>query len=113
MGNTSRKTYQILLSSRKIKIQHGEVPLLAPMIEPSIGANNQPVLNISTAVVHASQLLRTPTMKEVIADTNAYNMGANRTPLVVNRTGIDGTTPDLSISLISSVAICSPTPSYG
>ena len=49
-------------------------------------------------------------MQELVVDTTPYNMGANRTPWIIIRTGIDGSTPYYSGSGNSDVASCtSPT----
>ena len=88
--------------------------MLDTSTEPSIGANNQLDLTISTVVVQAPQALKTPTMEEVIAIMNAQNMGVNRTHRRVSRTDIDGNTPSPSSSGISAEGSCpSPTPPYG
>ena len=54
--------------------------------------NNKPDLTISTRVVQAPNVLKTPTMEEVIMIMTSYNIGANRTPWRVIRTGVDGST---------------------
>ena len=54
-------------------------------------------------------MLKTPTIEEVVSATTVYNMGSNRTPQRVSRTGIDETTPAPSRSRIRDVDLFSPT----
>ena len=89
-GNLVVKTHQSLFSSWKIGIIHEEIPLLDPTTEICIGANNQLDLTISTGVLQAPKVIKSPTMDEVITITTVYNTGANRTPWGVSRTGVDG-----------------------
>ena len=72
-NNPAGKNHQNLLSSLKIGIRHKNVPVLNPLMEASIGASNQPDLTISTGIIHAPQVLNTPTMEEVIANMTDYN----------------------------------------
>ena len=113
LGDPARKKHQNILSVQRNDIRHEEVPVLASMTEPSIGTNNQPDLTISTGVVHVLHALKRPVTEEVIADTTAYNTGANRTPRRVSRNGIDITNPSPSRSGSSSVSSCSLNKPYG
>ena len=88
--------------------------MFAPPTETIIGANNEPDLKISTGVVQAPQVLKTPVMQEFSTETASYKTGENRTPWSISRTGIDATTPASVSSGISAVDSClSPTPPYG
>ena len=88
--------------------------MLDPPFEPSIDADNQPDLTISTGVAQAPQALKTPAMKELVVDMDFYNTGANRNPQIVSNTAIYGTTTVTSSSEIIAVDICiSPTPPSG
>ena len=62
-GNSAVIYHQTLLSGRMIGIRHEEVPVLVPPMEPSIIANNQPAMNVSTGVIQAPQDLKTPTLQ--------------------------------------------------
>ena len=62
-GNTIRKTHQNVLSSRKIGIRHEEVPVLDPLTETIIDANNQPDFTISNVVVQSLKASKTHIME--------------------------------------------------
>ena len=69
-GNPARKAHQILLIIRNIGIRHEEVPVLAPPMETSTGANNQPALTISNNIVQDPKVLKTPTIEEFIVNND-------------------------------------------
>ena len=108
-----RISHQNLLSGHMTGIRQEEVPVLVQPTEMSIAAKNKADMTISTGVIHTRQVLKTPTMKEFIMDTTPYRTGAKSTPKIMIRTGIDGSTPDVSGNVISAVDICpSTTPTY-
>ena len=55
--------HQNLLSSRIIGIRHEEVFVLTHLTDPRIGANNQPVLSISTGIVLDPHMLNLPVLR--------------------------------------------------
>ena len=81
------------MSSWKIGIGHGEVPVLAPPMEVIIGANNQLSLAISTGAVKAPKSLKTLVMEEFVAITTAYNTRANSNHWRVISSSFDVSTP--------------------
>ena len=118
------KTHQNLLSIQKIRIRQEEVPVLDPLIETNIVADNQKALKTSTGIVQAPKAIKTPKMEESITVMTAYNTGANRNPRRVIWTGvddstpvtsgtraIDGSTPVSGGSISSAVFTISPPPS--
>ena len=113
-GDPAEISHQNLLSIRKIRIRHEELPLLNPPTERIIGVKNRMAFTISAGFVQAPQALKTPTTEEVILVTTAFNKGANKTPRIFFRTEIYGTKPATSSSGISAVVSCpSPTPPSG
>ena len=84
-----------LLSSPKIRICHEYISVLPPLIEPNIGAKNQSALIISIGVVQAPQALHLAVVQETVADATLDNIGTNRYPRQIIRTGVDGITSAL------------------
>ena len=109
VGNSAGISHQNLFSGRMISIIQEEVPVLVPPTEPSIVANNQLAMTVSTGVIQTPQALKTTMMQEFILDTTLYNMGVNRNPWRFIRASIDGSTPDTIGSGPSTVDICPST----
>ena len=96
-----------------IGIIHEEVPVLVTPTEPSIITNNQLAITVSTGVIQALHAFKTPATQEFITVTTPYNMGANRTPQIFIRTGVDDYSPAVSGSVTRAISSCaSPTPPY-
>ena len=65
-GNSAGFSHQNLLRERIIGIRHKEVPVLVPPTEPIIILNNQTDRILSTGVIQAPQLFKTPVMQELV-----------------------------------------------
>ena len=56
-------------------IWHEEISVLPPPKDPSIGANNQLALSISTGIVLAPKMCMLPLVQEIITDAVSDNTG--------------------------------------
>ena len=67
--------------------------MLVPPMELSTITNNQPAMTVRNGVIQTPPDIKLPMIQEFIAVTTLYNTGVNRTPWIIIRTGINGSTP--------------------